>query len=343
VAFSAAAGGAMTIASSAGGQSLIFSVPQTSSIIGNNLTISTNVSTISISAPATSSIVGLGGISISTNGSTITISYSSSNTSAPTLGYFENFPSLVNTTTISASGSVLQIVPFMLPQPLSMAYLRIPASFAFASTSQTGTTANTSFTVNRTYTIAAVIYTNAGGNMSQIGYYKSSYASFIFQTSVTAGANGSEWTLWNNVTYPISGVTSNYATSYAVTSSRYQVSTGSLSLFTGLHYLDIPFATSLSAGNYWLGIGGSNNTESNAGPGAFTGASMSPISMYAQSQTNLTFILAGAASASSVQMQPGLGSFSTNAAQLSNATVAMSNISMQVSNPKLYFQMIWST
>ena len=363
-------GGAITIAgsTSAGGQSLMFSVPQTSSvvgsgmisigtagstinisapdtssIIGNNLTISTNVSTISISAPATSSIVGLGGISISTNGSTITISYSSSNSSAPTIGYFENQPLFpINTTTISASGSVLQIVPFILPQPASIAFIRIPASFSFVSTSAAGTTANTSFTQNRSYTVAAVIYSNAGGNMSQIGSLTSSYASYVFQTSITAGATGSHYTLWNNVTYPVSGNYGNYATSVGFTNVSYQNSTGSLTLFTGLRWLDIPFNTSLSAGNYWLGIGCSNATATNAGP-ALTGASMNPISMYAQSQTNLTFMLQGAASNSSVQIQPGLGSFSTNASQMSNATIAMSNISVQSSHPKLYFQMIWST
>lgn len=341
-----AGGGAITIAgsTSVGGQSLMFSVPQTSSIIGSGITVSTNVSTISIIAPATSSIVGLGGISISTNGSTITISYSSSNTSAPTLGYFENLPTFpTNTTTVSASGSVIQIVPFIVPQPISMAFLRIPASFSFVSTSHTSTLANTSYTFNRSYSVAAVIYSNAGGNMSQIQAFQSSFASFVFQTSITAGNTGSQYTLANNVTYPVSGVYSNYATSVAFTNVSLQISTGSMTLFTGLRWLDIPFATSLSAGNYWIGIGGSSNSASNGGPGPISAASMAPISMYAHSQTNLTFIRPGIASTSSVQVQPGLGSFSTNALQSTNGTVAMSNISMQVSNPKLYFQMIWST
>ena len=366
-----AGGGAITIAgsTSVGGQSLMFSVPQTSSVVGSGMisigtagstinisapntssivgagviSISTNVSTISILAPATSSIVGLGGISISTNGSTITISYSSSNTSAPTLGYFENMPFFpTGVTTVSASGSVLQIVPFILPQPISMAFLRIPASFSFVSTSAAGTTANTSFTQNRSYTVAAVIYSNAGGNMSQLQSLTSSFASYVFQTSITAGNTGSQYTLWNNVTYPVSGNYGNYATSVGFTNVSYQNSTGSLTLFTGLRWLDIPFKTSLSAGNYWLGLGCSNATATNAGP-ALTGASMNPISMYAQSQTNLTFIRPGEASNSSVQVQPGLGSFSTNASQFSIATVPMSAISMQASNPKLYFQMIWST
>jgi hypothetical protein len=288
--------------------------------------------------------VGAGGIVISTNGSTITVSYSSSNTSAPTLGYFENLPFFPNnTTTLSASGSVLQIVPFVLPQPISMAFLRIPASFSFVSTSHTSTLANTSYTFNRSYSIAAVIYSNAGGNMSQIQSLTSSLASYVFQTSITAGNTGSQYTLANNVTYPVSGTYSNYATSVAFTNASLQISTGSLTLFTGLRWLDIPFAASLPAGNYWLGIGGSSNSDSNAGPGPISAASMGPISMYAQSQTNLTFALPGIASTSSVQVQPGLGSFSTNALQSSNATVAMSQISMQVSNPKLYFQMIWST
>ena len=61
----AAAGSAATIT---------FSVPQTSSLVGVNLTLSTNGSTISISAPNSSLLSGVNGISLSTNGSTISIS-----------------------------------------------------------------------------------------------------------------------------------------------------------------------------------------------------------------------------------------------------------------------------
>lgn len=81
-------GGAITIASSAGGQSLKFSVPQTSSL------------------------VGVSGISISTNGSTITVY------ATPVCGYLEPYP-MTNTALLGPTAGSWYLAPFVAPEVLS--------------------------------------------------------------------------------------------------------------------------------------------------------------------------------------------------------------------------------
>lgn len=303
-------GGAITIATSAGGQSFKFSVPQTSNITGIN------------------------GIGISTNGSTITIS-------KEIVSYFENIPLLdAASTTLSASGSVLQVVPFLLPAAMSVGFIRIPVSMSYVSTEVSGLTANSTWTINRSYTDAAVILKqNAGASSLSLVYVTSSSATWVFQNSVGVGANSSRYTVSQNVTYPISGTTSNYATNYAQSSGSLQLSSASLTLFTGARWLDIPFGASLSAGNYWLALGRSTNSASQAG-NSDAGKASAGFSYIGVSQNNLTVGFPGAATNSSIQLQPGLGSWSTNAAVMSSSSLQLASVSAMSSGAKPYFQMI---
>ena len=285
-----------------------------------SITVNTSGVSVNVTAPAVQTVAGALG----------------------TLSYYENLPYLPSgTSSISASNSVIQVLPFILPMAVSASFIRMPVSMSFASTSVAGTTANSSFTQNMSYTVAAVIYTQGTGASSMsLMSSTSGLASFVFQTSVTMNANGSQYTAYTNVTYPaLGGNANNYATNFAISNASLVASTGSMTLFTGPRYLDIPFNVSLSAGNYWLGIGGSTATASNAGP-SLVGASLAPISFWAVSQTNLSVGMMGSVTNVSVQFQPGLGSFSTNAAQYSNAAIALTNVSSQVNGPKLYFQMI---
>jgi hypothetical protein len=276
-----------------------------------------------------------GSVTLNTTGLTLKIPIA-------TLSYFENLPIFEpGTTTVSAGGSVLQIVPFVLPQALSASFLRVPVSMSVVSTSATGTTANTSFTFNRSYTDAYVIYTQGGGASSlSLQSITSSSCSWLFQTSISAGNTGSQWTCTFNATYPSLGSSnSNYATNFATTDSQFDISTGSLSLFNGLMFADLMFPVSLSAGNYWLGFGRSTNSASNAGPAALSGGSIG-VSTLGVSQPALTIGYPGVATNSSIQMQPGLGSWSTNAAILTTGSLALASISSVVNSPKPYFQFI---
>lgn len=112
-----------------------------------------------------------------------------------------------------------------------------------------------------------------------------------------------------------------------------------MTLFTGARWLDIPFAVSLSAGNYWLALGRSTNSATQAGNVNLGGASMG-MSLIGISQNNLSFAFPGGATNSSIPLQPGLGSWSTNAAVMSSSSLQLASISAASSGPKPYFQMM---
>lgn len=365
-------GGAITIASSAGGQSLMFSVPQTSSIVGvAPASISTGGSTISVLVSA------IEGVGVSNTGNTagnvgyitgsnyalagsgsITLSQSTAAGAATAwiqhpawittaaqssamMSWFQNMDMLdPGSTLMSYGGSVLQVCPFILPHAMSVGFVRMAGSMSYVSTEASGTTANTTYTVNRSYTHAVMLFTqNTGANSLSLNLLTSSSASWLFQNQIQAGAQGSRYTVTQNVTYPISGTTSNYTTSYPQSSANIQISSASLTLFTGPRFIDIPFGVSLPANNYWIAFGMSTNSATQAGNAALGGASAG-FSMIAVTQNNITFGLMGQVTNSSNGIQPGCGSWSTNSAVMTTNSIALANVSAMSSNPHNYFQFI---
>lgn len=309
---------------------------------GTNVTgsIATSLSVVNFSAGSASGNLGSvvlsnsNGISFGLNGSTVTAYLGM-------LSYYENIPYMdTKTVSLSASGSVIQVLPFILPMPLSAGFVRVPVSMSYDSTAVGGTTANSSFTQNMSFSDAVVIYSqNTGANSLSLASVTSSFGSWCFQTSVTMNANGSQYTVAFNVTYPTQGTTSNYTTSYAVTSGTLNISSQSMTLFTGPRWLDIPFGASLNAGNYWIAFGRSTNTASNAGPNLAT-ASIG-ISYIGISQPTIVIGVPGlSVNAQSVQLQPGLGAFTTNSAISTRSAMALSQITLVGADAKMYFQMI---
>lgn len=258
------------------------------------------------------------------------------------MSYFENMQAGIGaaSTTLSAGISAIQVIPFIIPHAISVAFLRVPVSMSYVSTEASGTTANSTWTVNVSYTDAAVILTQkAGASSLSLGYLTSGSATWLFQNQIGAGAQGSRYTVTQNVTYPISGTTSNYTTSYPQSSANVQISSASMTLFTGPRWLDIPLAISLSASNYWLALGRSTQSATQAGNAALGGASAG-LSYIGISQNNISIGFPGAVTNSSIQLQPALGSWSTNSAVMSTSSIGIASVSAMSSNPKMYFQMI---
>lgn len=312
---------------------------------GLNMTLSgTNASQMVLSVPATSSLSATGIVAISTNGSTISIG-----ASLPILSFYRNMPNFQPMGTgasaiTQTSGSSLFIQPFELPYNISIGYIRFLASFNDSAVGTAGTTsANTSASVQRTTTFGVVIYIQGVGASSQsIQSLVSTSQGLTGYTRYSAGANGSQYTISIGKTYPQSGgADQNYGTSYAVSSGSIVISSNSNTLFTGPRFLDIPFATSLSAGVYWLGIGASTASASNSNIISFAGTDAMMISLAGVSQSNVSVGLLGAAtSASAHQMYPGLGIHTTNASAFTRDSVAISQVSQLASNRQLPFQFI---
>ncbi len=290
-------------------------------------------------------------ITLSQTGQTINISAPNPGAGS-TLSYWANLPDFQGSTVMgSTSGQSVAIAPFVLPQAISASYIRIPVSVSLSSVSavQVNTTTNssTTFSMGRYETDAFVLYTqNVGGNSLSLASIFSGSATWSAQTIYSATGTGvslSSYSVSINIGYPVTGSTSNYASTYTLANSSYVVCTGSLTNFSGTRFLDIPFASSLSAGDYWIGLGRSTSTAGNAGA-ALSAASIG-LSAWGVSQPAISFGLMGVVTASStataqVQIQPGLGYVTTNVNIMSTANVALSNITNAANNPEIYFQFI---
>lgn len=123
---------------------------------GLNLTLSgTNASQVVISAPATSSLVGVGGISISTNGSTISISQ------VPSVFSRYVNENAVTTTGLAADRSSVSIVPFVIQHQLDMSNMRCLISMS-------GQTTTNNSTNGAAISISGVLYSLNGSSLSSI-------------------------------------------------------------------------------------------------------------------------------------------------------------------------------
>jgi hypothetical protein len=256
-----------------------------------------------------------------------------------------------------ATGSSHYVFPFVVPQAVSASYIRMPISaniysnewvYTWNSTIATGTTVSSSFTDWNTFN--AVIFTqNIGASSRSLALIASGSAGWTLAFVAAApnwGKAGRSYSISQSITFPSEGAntantTYSYSTGYSANSSSGSVFNYSTNFanFTGWRNMDIPFATSLSAGNYWMAI---NHKTSNSGD-AFTSAANATMFIgmtnIVLSQTNQAIGNFNAATNSSLQLQIGLGSWSTNAIQ-TTASIALANISSVASQLRPYFQMV---
>lgn len=295
------------------------------------------------------------GVSFGINGSTITgtvaTTYAGSNVTASfgTASYYaniDNYNGMVTGASAIAqtSGSSIFVQPFQLPQAISLSYVRLLASFNDTAVGTAGTTSNDqTFSCERYTTFGLVVYTQGTGASSlSIRSYANTTVGLTGRTIYGGGTNGSRYTVTLQKTYPATGAVNNqYTTSYAVSSASIVISSNSNTLFTGPRFLDLAWATSFSAGNYWLGLGASTSSNTNSSHISFAGTAAMPISIAGVSQSNVSVgILGAATAASNYQLQPGLGVWTTDSSGFSTASMALANISQVASNPAIPFQFI---
>jgi hypothetical protein len=275
------------------------------------------------------------------NSSVVTASVAAGNT----LSFFAYPPAvhgvLVNMTQTSGSSRFVQ--PFVLPSAVSFNWARLMYSFNDSAIGTAGTTqANTSYSVERYTTIAIGLFSQgAGANSKSLQQFASSSAGITGRTIYTAGAQGSQYTISIAKTYPAESENSNWVTNYAVSSGSIVISSNSNTAFTGIRFLDIPWASSLANGNYWLAIGASTSSASNSGNISFAGTAGMALSALVASQSNISLGRLGiATAASSFQWYPGLGVHTTNASGFTTNSIGLNSVSQQASNAQLPFQLI---
>ena len=289
-------------------------------ISGINLTLSgTNNSACNSSAPATSSLVGTNGISISTNGSTISIA-------REVQSKYWNVPGYnLFTGTVRPLASTYVVFPFSVGDNVSFDYLRFMNTINIASTSF-ASTANTTFSYNQNVTFNILLYSqNTGSSSLSLASISSTSAGLTQSANVAYGsASNTQQLNTYAVTYPISTGTSSFSSSYSTSNiSTIAVSTGNYSRFTGLKFLDIPFAGSLTPGMYWMALNASTAFTTQA-------TNLSGIrivfSTAGITQINNPMGLFGQVNNASIQVMNGIGSFTT-AGGVTTASLGFSNVS----------------
>jgi len=230
--------------------------------------------------------------------------------------------------------------PFLLPYPMSIAFIRLPGSLSHGASTTMGTTNNTTVSMSLVTTLNIHFYTDGtGANSLSLQQVVSTSAGWTYQISIQEGAGQSSASWSMRLTYPMStnsAAASSLKETNATTNSI-QLSTQSNTAFTGPKVIDIPFATSLPAGLYWLGIGSSTNKGTGAAAMDVLTTQSSPLSFYNFTQSNIAAVgELGAATNSSIQFPMGLGSYS-NAGAGSTASVGFTNISVSSSLPQIAF------
>ena len=300
---------------------------------GINLTLSgTNGSVVNISAPATSSLVGFRGLTVSTAGSTISV--------GPTFAsYFDNFNGeWPNSTVIQPLQSTSAFADFLLDNPLSFGFIRIPMSAALVAASTTAaTTGNTQFSYGQTRSHNFVIYSRGSG-ASSLSLQSVASTQFTDQQSqnVSANANSTQFSYTNRATYQMSTGPVGFTMDYSSSAASLNFHTSGMTALTGLKIMEFPWATSLAPGQYWMAYGVSSSTNSQ-----FTNVGtlwQNRFSQYGMSQPNLAFGTIGAATNSSVGPYFGVGSFTT-AGGGTTASLPISAISTTGSHNKMFFAM----
>jgi hypothetical protein len=313
---------------------------------GSNITISQSNNTISFhgataNGPASLYFQDGGGVSwtSSSNGSTTSISVSSINPGFQS--FYENFSPVVNTQTLTVNSNSWIVFPFVLPQAVQFNYMRFLLSQNVPASTTQGTTANTSLTASQGRSLYYVIYSQGtGGSSNSIQYLSSTSAGITNSYSCTFNANGSQYTnsFWH--TFPgVSGTAISKSTAHAMSVTNQNISFDYSSALTGPKVMDIPFAGSLSEGQYWLAIGESSTSNTNVAAATRLLSIDAADSYIVGSQANNAYGPMGVATAvSSGLAVHQAGSWTTNV-QGTTASIALTVISSSASHNKPYFQL----
>lgn len=304
-------------------------------------TLSGNTANASTASGTNVVLAATGGLTLSGATGTIWISGPVDNT----ISFFENMVPFVSNIAETWNGaSISHVVYFALPQPGSFSFLRIPALMTTNSTTiATMASATASASASLVSTINAVVYSRGiGANSQSLLSVASGSAGYTFLQSISiSNSTQGSYTLAHSGQVQGGGTTR--TTQYSVSNTNYSFTTNQIATeFSSNRWLDVPFANSLSPGEYWLVVGMSSTTGSGgaAGLAALSNCNVRYSAHYGASQANLFFGVYGSTNLSSGP-QIGGGSFST-AGGGTTSGFPISAISSSASNVRLYFQLIRS-
>jgi hypothetical protein len=256
-----------------------------------------------------------------------------------TVSYFAIPPMVINTATMSFGQSTSAVFGANVDNNLSMDLMQLIASGSVAASSTQATTGNISYSISAITSHNIVIYTRGTGASSQSLQYSTSTQQ-VDQQLITisfAAGNSTQYSVSNRLTLGSYSFTKDYS----VSSGTVNWHTSNLTDLTGAKQYDLPFAVSLSAGQYWFNYGRSTTfATGNANVSVGTRMLVSFNSMIGITQNTLALGTLGSAANASVMWQPGIGSFTTGGAAGTTSSLGFANVSSTASNQMLYVQLM---
>lgn len=280
------------------------------------------------------------GVSFGLDNGTITASASGGGGGGGILSEFHSPDMLLGATASLFNGNTSQAMSFLMPQDISFEFVRFAGIFANQEYVR-GTIATQSATAwaSLAQTFNVVIYSKGTGASSMSMYsVASASAGSTFLNSVSI-SNTSEGSFTVGITAPYQSGATVFSNAYSLTRTDYWFQSSVVApRFNGNRFFDVPMATSLSAGNYWM-LAGRLQTASTDGHTAFSAITSNLVSCsraYFGSQVDIAFSEQGTNMATALLFA---GSFTTNVSQ-TTAEFNLSQISRQGSNQKMFFQMM---
>jgi len=258
-----------------------------------------------------------------------------------TLSSWQNNNFLVNSTLGTMGQSTSVLGNCYIPAYISMQYLRKPMSISFLTTS--GGTSNGATGRGLWYNTldAAIFVANTGA--SSLSYSRVSYTSvgvtqeYSFSANATAG---SQYSISYSFTFPcLTNSTSLYNTSTAVSTSNLQLLSTPPTNMAGIRYLDIPWNTSITPGNYVF-VFGNSSSGATSGFSAMSSLRINTISFFLISQINSGIHRWGSNQNNSAVF--GAGSYSI-AGGATTASLDATRITTRASQAFDFFQLVGST
>lgn len=257
---------------------------------------------------------------------------------------YENVVPFVSAIARAMGGnSISEAVAFILPEPISASFLRLPVLMTTNSTTYATTAASLSASAAIYSTWNAVVYSlGTGANSQSLQSVASGSGGFTFMNSISVAANGTQYSVTQAFSAQANGGGTTRTTQYSISNTNYSFTTNQIATaFSSARMLDIPFANSLREGPYWLVFGLSTSSATNSsGISLATQCNVRYSAHYGASQPNIGFGIMGSTNLAAGGLL-GAGSFST-AGGGTTASLPISAISTIASNLRPYFQLLRS-
>jgi hypothetical protein len=284
-------------------------------------------------------------MSQSINGSSGTLTiFGPSGGGAGTISSYEPFPLISNIAMTFNGASISHGVAFRLDQNVSASFIRIPVLMTTGSTTvATLASATATASASIVSTFNAVIYSvGVGASSRSLMSVASASAGFTMLQSISI-SNSTQYSITLGVSQQANGGGTTRTTQYSISNTNYSFTTQQIvTAFSGTRFIDIPFASSLSPGAYWMvmGISTASAAGGPAGLSVMTNCNVRYSAHYGIAQANVVIGVMGSTNVSSGGPF-GAGSFSTAGGGTTSA-FPMSAISSSASHGRPYFQLLRS-